>query len=328
MRGGLHFMVATAFCFSLMSLIVKLLGTRLPTAEIVFVRSAVTLLISFAMLRAAGVRARGNRRSLLILRGLAGFGALFCFFFAVTRLPLADITVIHFTNPVFTALLAAVFLKESVGRRELSGLALCLAGVAFVAQPAVLFGQGARNLDPTAVSVALAAAFLSAVAYTTVRKLRESDDPLVIVFYFPLVATPAAVPFMIGHAVWPTPFEWLLLVGVGVVTQVGQIFLTKGLHREKAGRAMSMSYVQVVFAASWGFLFFRETPNSLTILGAAFILGGMLVVSRAPFEAVSMAFAWPVQTGKRMFPKISSRRGRASRALPKSPSVSDGDGGR
>jgi drug/metabolite transporter (DMT)-like permease len=160
------------------------------------------------------------------------------------------------------------------------------------------------------------------------KKLRESDDPLVIVFYFPLVATPAAVPFMIGRAVWPTPFEWLLLVGVGVVTQVGQIFLTKGLHREKAGRAMSMSYVQVVFAASWGFLFFRETPNSLTILGAALILGGMLVVSRTPFEAVSMAFAWPVQTGKKMFPKMSSRKGRAGRAAPKTPSVPGGDGGR
>jgi drug/metabolite transporter (DMT)-like permease len=139
-----------------------------------------------------------------------------------------------------------------------------------------------------AVAVALCAAILSSVAYTTVRGLRETDDPLVVVFYFPLVATPAAVPFMITKAVWPTPFEWLLLVGVGVVTQIGQIFLTKGLHRERAGRATSMSYIQVVFAATWGLLFFHEVPNSLSIVGAVLILCGMLVVSRVRLGALSM----------------------------------------
>lgn len=299
--SGLHYMVGTAFCFSLMSLMVKVLGRRLPTAEIVFVRSAVTLIISYAMVRAAGIPVWGNRKSFLVLRGLAGFGALFCFFYAVTRLPLADVTVIHFTNPVFTALLAAAFLGERLGRRELVGLPLCLAGVTFVAQPSFLFGEGARSLDTLAVAVALAAAILSSVAYTTVRGLRETDDPLVVVFYFPLVATPAAVPFMVTGALWPTPLEWLLLGSVGVVTQIGQLFLTKGLHRERAGRATSMSYVQVIFAAAWGLLFFHEVPNSLSMVGAALILCGMLVVSRARLEALSMAFAWPVQTGKKLF---------------------------
>ena len=110
---------------------------------------------------------------------------------------------------------------------------------------------------------------------------------------------------MLGGAVWPTPVEWLLLVGVGVVTQIGQVFLTKGLHLEKAGRAMSMSYVQVIFAAVWGFLFFRETPNSLSVVGAGLILCGMLLVSPTGMEAVSMVFAWPLQTGRRLFPRKS-----------------------
>jgi drug/metabolite transporter (DMT)-like permease len=301
-------MVATALCFSLMSLIVKFLGRRIPAAEIVCVRSAVTLVISYAMVRAAGVHPWGRRRSLLVLRGFAGFGALFCFFFAVTKLPLADVTVIHFTNPVFTAIFAALFLKESMGRREVVGLALCLAGVAFVAQPALLFGEGARSLDVVSVGAGLSAATLSAVAYTTVRKLRETDDPLVIVFYFPLIATPASVPIMLRDAVWPTPVEWVLLIAVGIVTQAGQIFLTKGLHRERAGRAMSMSYIQVVFAAAWGWMFFREIPNTFAVCGAALILLGMLVVSRVGLETLSMAFAWPVQKGKRLFPRNSVRR--------------------
>ena len=304
--GGLHYMVATAFCFSVMSLIVKLLGRRLPTGEIVFVRCAVTLVLSYFMVRAAGVPLWGNRKFFLVLRGFAGFCALFCFFHAVTRLPLADVTVIHFTNPVFTAILAAVFLHEPLGKRELIGLPLCLAGVALVAQPDFLFGEGAKNLDMSAVAVALAAAVFSSVAYTTVRGLRGTDDPLVVVFYFPLVAAPASVPFMIGNALWPTPFEWLLLFAVGGVTQMGQVFLTRGLHLERAGRATSMSYVQVVFAAAWGLLFFHEVPNALSIAGAALILAGMLLASRARWDSLPAAFAWPVQTGRKLFPRWRS----------------------
>jgi drug/metabolite transporter (DMT)-like permease len=301
--GGLHYMVATAFCFSVMSLLIKILGRRLPTGEMVFFRCLVSLVLSYVMLRAARIPIWGNRKFFLVLRGLAGFCALFCFFHAVTRLPLADVTVIHFTNPVFTAILAAVFLGEPLGKRELAGLPLCMAGVALVAQPAFLFGHGARNLDMSAVGVALTAAMFSAVAYTTVRRLRGTDDPLVIVFYFPLVAAPASVPFMVGNFLWPAPLEWLLLVGVGVVTQLGQIFLTRGLHLERAGRATAVSYVQVVFAAVWGFLFFREVPNTLAIFGAALTLTGMFLASRARWETLSMAFAWPVQTGRRLFPR-------------------------
>ncbi|UCG52318.1 MAG: DMT family transporter [Candidatus Latescibacterota bacterium] len=273
-------MVTAAFFFSLMSLLVKLAGQRLPTAEIVFARSVVMLVISFILVRQARLMMWGRRRSLLILRGLVGFGALFCFFYAVTKLPLADITVIHFTNPVFTALFASLFLKESMGRREVSGLILCVVGVALVAQPSFLFGSGARNLDLFAVGVALCASLLSSVAYTTVRKLGETDHHLVVIFYFSLISTPASIPLMVGHFLWPTPLEWLMLLGVGIVTHSAQIFLTKGLHRERAGRAMSMSYVQVLFAATWGLVFFGEIPNAISGVGAVLIFGGTLLVAR------------------------------------------------
>ncbi|UCH85799.1 MAG: DMT family transporter [Candidatus Latescibacterota bacterium] len=291
-------MLGAAFFFSLMSLLVKIAGQRLPVAEIVFARSTVMLVISFWLVRQlvyAGTAANrhgenrsigaptsmwGHRKSLLVLRGLVGFGALFCFFFAVTRLPLADITVIHFTNPVFTAVLASIFLGESMGRREASGLVLCLVGVALVAQPSFLFGAGAKSLDLFAVAVALCASVLSSIAYTLVRKLRETDHHLVVVFYFTLVSAPASVPLLIGQWVWPSPVEWLVLLGVGVVTQIAQICLTKGLHRERAGRAMSISYVQVLFAATWGAVIFGDFPNLMGIGGALLVFGGTLLVAR------------------------------------------------
>jgi len=274
-------MVAAAFFFSLMSLFVKLAGQRLPAVEMVFFRSVVMVLISTALVRRAGLSMWGINKRLLLVRGVLGFCALLCFFWAVTKLPLADVTVLHFTNPVFTAILATVFLSETMSAREIAGLLLSLTGVLFVARPTFLFGEWAGDLNTTGIVVAMTASVLSACAYTTIRKLRETDDLLVIIFYFSLVSAVASVPLAVGSFVWPTPGEWALLISIGIVTQTAQIFLTKGLLRERAGRAMSVGYVQVLFAAAWGMIFFGDIPGPLSIGGAFLVfLGALLVAGR------------------------------------------------
>ncbi len=278
---GLRFMVGAAFFFSLMSVCVKLAGERLPTPQIVFARSLFSLILTAWMLRRARVSPWGNRKPLLVLRGLLGFGGLLAFFHAITALPLADVTVLHYTNPVLTALLAGVVLGERLLRRDLAGLALGLAGVVCVAQPQFLFGGLSNELDLRAVGIALVGAVASALAYTTVRALGRTEHHLVVVFYFPLVATPASLPFLAGNLVWPTPFEWVMLVGVAVTTQIAQVLLTRGLHSELAGRAMSMSYIQIVFATVWGLLLFGERPGWLTLMGALLVVLGTLTVAGA-----------------------------------------------
>jgi len=277
---GVRYMIAAAFFFSLMSLCVKLAGRALPTSEIVLARAAISLVITWVMLRRVRVSPWGNNKRLLFLRGVAGFCGLLCFFYATTRLPLADVTVIHYVNPVLTTILAAVAIGESVRGRDVVGLALSMAGVVLVAQPAFLFGDRGATLDLRTVGIALAGATFSAVAYTTVRKLRETEHHLVVVFYFPLIATPAAIPLTVTHAVFPTPAGWLLLLGVGVATQIAQVYLTKGLHAERAGRAMSISYVQILFAALWGMLVFGDRPNRWTVFGALLVVMGTFVAAR------------------------------------------------
>ena len=277
---GLRYMIGAAFAFSLMSLFVKMAGQHIPSQQIVLVRSVVTLIYSYFLLVWSNQPLWGNNKPLLILRGLFGFAALSCFFFALTKLPLADATVIHYTNPVFTALLAAFFLDESLGKNELAGASLSMVGIVLIAQPDFLFGDAA-DLPTLYVGISLLGALLSAAAYVTVRKLRETEHPLVIVFYFPLVTLVGATPTALPDAVWPTLTEWLvLIVGVGLCAQVGQVLLTHGLHEERAGRAMSMSYLQIVFAAVWGLLFFQEVPGLLSIGGALLVVAGTLLVAR------------------------------------------------
>lgn len=273
-------MVLAAFMFSIMSMFVKLAGQRLPSQEIVLVRSIVTLIYSYAALRLFGISPWGHDKRWLIVRGTLGFAALSCFFYALTKLPLADATVIQYTNPALTALLAAVFLKETIGWTRVAGTLLSLFGVAVIARPSFLFGAASSSLDLTAVGVALLGAILSAAAYVVVRMLRRSESPLVIVFYFPLISTIGSVPTAFPGAVWPTWTEWIMLIaGIGIAAQAGQIFMTKGLHLEQAGRATAVSYLQVVFAAVWGMLVFSEIPDSMTIGGAVLVVAGTLVAT-------------------------------------------------
>jgi drug/metabolite transporter (DMT)-like permease len=289
-------MAAGALSFSLISALVKVAGRTLPTMEIVLARSVVLAVLSAGTLRLRGRPMAGKERRLLLLRGLLGFIALSCFFYSVVALPLADATVIQYTNPVFTALLAAVVLGESLRMVEV-GLALTsLAGVLMVAQPTFLFGDAAASLDPFAVVVALGGALFSASAYVAVRRLRE-EDPMVVVLYFAVFSTVASIPAVLP--VWRAPDarEWIILLGVGLTTHLGQVFITLGLRLERAGRAMTVAYLQIVFAAVWGVIFFGEIPDSWSVAGGVVIVVSTFLVAR--FHAPDVP------------PSVSTARGRS-----------------
>lgn len=280
-------MAAGAFFFAAMSALVKLAGSNLPTMEVVLARSVVVLAISWLSLRRLGISARGDREGLLFLRGVLGFVALSSFYYAVIHLPLADATVIQYTNPVFTALLAALVIGEGLRKRELTLALLSLIGVVIMVRPALLFG-GVSALPAFPAAVALVGALFSAAAYVTVRFLSRSgaqgvgqgEHPLVIVFWFALISTVGSLPFTLPVFVMPTGAEWLILLGIGISTHLGQLFLTMGLRDERAGRAMAVAYLQIVFAAVWGLALFAEVPDLWTGAGAGIIVVATWLLGR------------------------------------------------
>jgi drug/metabolite transporter (DMT)-like permease len=104
---------------------------------------------------------------------------------------------------------------------------------------------------------------------------------MVVVFYFPLVTGPASIPLLAYEGVvLPEGIEWLLLLGIGVAAQLGQIEITKGFKLETAGRASSVTYIQIVLAYTWGIMLFGEYPNAISILGAILVVLGVFSVTR------------------------------------------------
>ena len=283
-QQGIRALVLSGLAFSLMTVCVKQLGGRLPVEEIVFVRAVISLAITTVAIKRLGLSPWGQNRVGLLMRGTAGTVALLCFFYAIAALPLGVATVLQYTYPTFTAAAAALLLKEQLGRLILLALPLGWIGVVMVVQPGWV-GQAGEGLAMGPALVGVAGAFFTAMAYVCVRRLSITEHPLVIIFYFPLISIPVTLPGVIHHGVMPSGMEWGWLLGVGVLTQLGQIWITEGLRRLPAGQATTINYVQVVFAALWGWLWFNEQINGTTAWGGVLILGASLISARSRLKS-------------------------------------------
>ncbi|HDM8229256.1 TPA: DMT family transporter [Vibrio campbellii] len=274
---GVRFMVLSAFGFALMSATVKHVSLHgIPVFEIVAARALVSLVISYLDVKRKGISVWGNNKPLLFARGAVGTMALMCVYYSVTTLPLAEATIFQYIHPVFTALLAVFFLKERIQSSTFTCIALCLLGVYVMVKPET--GPDAEHALPMfSVMIAILGAFGSSIAYVIVRKLSQTEDSSVIIFYFPLVALPASILLIGDQFVMPDLYLTMMLVLVGVFTQIGQLGLTKAMQTQEAGKASAYSYVQIIFSVVLGIVFFGELPSAWTYLGGALIVTGALI---------------------------------------------------
>ncbi|BFN33849.1 DMT family transporter [Vibrio harveyi] len=274
---GVRFMVLSAFGFALMSATVKHVSLHgIPVFEIVAARALVSLVISYLDVKRKGISVWGNNKPLLFARGAVGTMALMCVYYSVTTLPLAEATIFQYIHPVFTALLAVFFLKERIQFSTFICIALCLLGVYVMVRPET--GPDAEHALPMfSVIIAILGAFGSSIAYVIVRKLSQTEDSSVIIFYFPLVALPASILLIGDQFVMPDLYLTMMLVLVGVFTQIGQLGLTKAMQTQEAGKASAYSYVQIIFSVVLGIFFFGELPAAWTYLGGALIVTGALI---------------------------------------------------
>ncbi|MDC0723434.1 DMT family transporter [Nannocystis bainbridge] len=283
-QRGVTLLVTAAILFSGLSVLAKLVGARIPLPEVILVRSVVAVAFARGTLARGDIPVWGTRRTMLALRGLLGFIALVCYFYALMHLPIADAIVIHYTHPVFTLLLATVVLGEALERRETGFIVGCFVGVVLVTQPRALFGAGETSADPFALTVAVIGAVISAGVYVMIRELRSTEHPVRVVFYNALVASILAAPWAWHAWVPPDPLEWTILLAIGACTFLHQQSMTRGLHLVRAGRATALGYVQVLLAMLAGIWLFHEEVDPLAWIGAVILAvsAGWLATDRRP----------------------------------------------
>jgi drug/metabolite transporter (DMT)-like permease len=266
---GAKAMLISSFSFALMNIFVKQLS-HLPAMEIVFFRCVVSAVVCLITLRGANVNLLGNNRLLLFLRGASGTTALFCFFLTIQNVPLASGVTLSYLSPIFTAILAIFVLNERVGNLQWIFYAISFAGVFVI--------KGFDANFPTIYFVTgLSAAFFSGVAYNLVRSLKESEHPLVIVFQFQIVGIIAGFIYVLFDWKMPQGNDWLYLAGTGLLTQLGQVYLTKALQAEAVGQVSIINYTGIIYAIFFGWLIFGEILTLQTFIGIFLVIGGVIL---------------------------------------------------
>lgn len=262
-------MLMAMLFFATMNVLIKYVP-RIGAVEIVFIRSVVSLFMSYVILKQQKINVWGNNKKWLIIRGIAGSAGLFFFFTTIKVMPLGSAVAIQYLSPIFTALLGIYIVKEKVKPLQWLFFGLSFIGVL------VIQGFDTRVTGEQAL-IAIAGALSAGLAYNSIRKLKDSDHPMVIIFYFPLVTLPITGVYLLTHWLQPTLFELAILLAIGVTTQFAQYFMTKAYQSDTLSKISSIQYIGIVFALGFGYFLFDESYDFSSALGIMIILIGVIL---------------------------------------------------
>lgn len=268
-------MVFSAIAFSAVNTLIRSLD-HLSTFQLVFFRSIVSLFLCIAILKTRRIPYFGTNHKWLVARGLVGFVSLVLFYWALKLMPIGTAVSLRYTSPFFAALLAMIFLGE-----RMQGLQWFFFSMAFVGV-VMLKGVDLR-ISMNAFLIILVSALLSGTVYFIIRKIGFSEHPVVIVFYLMGISSVLAGIFSLITWIPPNQTDWFLLLGVGALGYLAQLFMTKALQMEKANRIVPFKYLEVIFTLLAGWVFFAESQSMIALLAIGTILLGLLgniIVSR------------------------------------------------
>ena len=279
---GAFFIVTAEVSFALSAALIKLVSDSLPNQSIVFFRNLFGLFILLPLLLNAGQNIlKTNRLHLHLLRSGIGMGAMYCFFYGLANLPLADSMLIKSTIPLIIPFISLAWLKESISKRIIVAGLLGFIGVFVILNP-----DGNNTI--WAILVALSSSLMAALAFVTVRQLSSTEPPLRIVTYFAIVGLIiSAIPLT---WTWQTPTfqQCVMLLGVGLTTTIGQLLLTRGYQNAPASSVGIFTYTSVPFGTFLGWLFWQELLEPEFYLGAILIiLAGVLVLRKKLPSAIN-----------------------------------------
>jgi drug/metabolite transporter (DMT)-like permease len=280
---GIALVLAAILAFTLMSALVRFLGQNIPLGEVVFTRSVFALVPLLAMITWRGELATAlhTRNPLAhFSRSVTGAIAMFLNFAALVLLPLADATAIGFAMPIFTVVLAAIFLGEVIRVRRWSAVGVGFIGVLVMLSPYI--GATPRGDGATlGAFLALAGALAVAIAMTQVRHLSRTESTSSLVFYFSITCCLAGLATIPWGWAMPTPWEFTLMVAMGLLGGIGQILITESYRYAPASVVAPFAYTAMIYSIVIGYFWFGEVPEPIVLAGAAIVIAaGLFVIWR------------------------------------------------
>lgn len=266
--AGILFIIASAFCFALMNLFIRLSGD-VPTLQKCFFRNFFALLISAATLvrtRTPFKIGKGNTKY-LVIRSLAGGIGMICNFYAIDHMAISDASMLNKLSPFFAIIFSTFVLSEKAGWHEWLAVACAFLGALFVVKPTF-------SMEIIPALSGMLGGLGAGLAYTYVRKLGvRGENGMIVVAFFSGFTTLMLTPNLIMNYTPMSPSQWLFLCLTGAAAAGGQICITNAYARAPAKEISVYDFSIVIFAAIFGYLFLDQKPDFLSVTGYVIIIG-------------------------------------------------------
>ncbi|MCT4576103.1 DMT family transporter [Donghicola sp.] len=265
---GIFWMVLTGFQFVGMTALVKSLGTAIPVYQSAFLRFALGL-VFFIPLVPSLMRAlpTGRQVRLIAARGVAHTIGVSLWFYAMVRIPLADVTALNYLNPIYVTLGASLFLGERLALRRLIAVGIALLGAVVILRP------GFRELDPGHIAM-LGTSLGLATSYLIAKQLSTQMNSAHVVAWLSIAVTIGLMPMAVTHWVNPTLPQLGLLLAVAGLATGAHYTMTLAFKEAPVAVTQPATFLQLVWAVALGALVFGEGIDPFTVLG-----GGVIIAS-------------------------------------------------
>ena len=270
---GALWLVSGGFIFTTNGMMIRLLSAEVESVQTAFFRAFFSVLMLLPLMLSGRVKPWHSQRKVgHFWRTVMGTVSMVLGFYAVSMLPLADATALAFSQPLFSVVVAALIIGEKVRWRRWGATPVGFAGVLVMVRP------GAGSLQPGAI-VALTNAMTVALSILLVKRLSDSESPLMILTQFAIFSTLLLVVPAIWVWRWPSPWGWALAVGVSASATVGQYFWVQAFKSGEMSAVAPFEYLRLPFAVFVGWLVWGEMPVIWTYVGAAIVIGSALYIA-------------------------------------------------
>ncbi len=273
--------VAAIGLFTMLSAMIKAATEEVPAGEAVFFRSffAIPVIVVWLALRGDLKDGLKTKNPMVhVWRGLVGTSAMGMTFLGLGLLPLPEVTAIGYGTPIFTLILAALFLGETIRLVRISAVAIGLIGVMIMIWPRL--GGGADLTDGATLGVlfVLGATIARAFVQIHVRRMVMTEPTAAIVFYFSLTASALSLLTLPFGWVMPSAEVLAMLIGAGLVGGIAQILVTSSYRFAPASMLAPYDYVSMIFAVLLGYFWFDDLPTLVMLAGATLVIAGNVLV--------------------------------------------------
>ncbi len=271
--AGIFWMLVTGLCFIMVTALVKYMGPHLPAAEAAFLRyiiGLVFLLPTIGTLRMAHLTRR--QWSLFGVRGFCHALGVILWFFAMTRIPIAEVTAMNYLAPIYVTIGAAVFLGERLAARRIVAVCLGLLGAAIILRP------GFREFSMGHLAMLLVALFFAG-SYLLAKILAAEVKPTLIVAMLSIFVTLGLAPFALPVWVAPTWHEIIILGAVAFFATAGHYSMTLAFAAAPVTVTQPVTFLQLIWATALGVLVFGEAIDIWVVIGGFVILGSVTFIT-------------------------------------------------